>query len=170
MSYPLLLDPESLDDAIGSPTEFIARGLPGALDDEDLAAGSSERLLITAATGQDVQSVAARIHAASAHGATPCVLMRAADFPLDVQALRATCAWLVQSAAGGTVLVTDVENLPAAVQDRLIDLLAEFERARAPLPPARLVSGTTVSLFERVLGGTFSERLFYRLNVLHIVR
>jgi DNA-binding NtrC family response regulator len=34
---------------------------------------------------------------------------------------------------------------------------------------ARLVSGSTVSLLQRVLAGTFSAQLFYRLNVIHVV-
>jgi transcriptional regulator of aromatic amino acid metabolism len=51
----------------------------------------------------------------------------------------------------------------------LIDLLAALESARRPSAAVRLISGTTVSLLERVAAGTFSERLFYRLNILHLV-
>jgi DNA-binding NtrC family response regulator len=32
----------------------------------------------------------------------------------------------------------------------------------------RLIFGTTVSLLDRVTAGTFSDRLFYRLNVIHL--
>ena len=32
----------------------------------------------------------------------------------------------------------------------------------------RLISGTTVSLLDRVATGTFSARLFYRLNIIHV--
>ena len=31
------------------------------------------------------------------------------------------------------------------------------------------MSGTTVSLLDRVASGTFSDRLFYRLNTIHLV-
>ncbi len=31
------------------------------------------------------------------------------------------------------------------------------------------MAGTTVSLSERIEDGTFSERLFYRLNIIHVV-
>jgi DNA-binding NtrC family response regulator len=29
-------------------------------------------------------------------------------------------------------------------------------------------SGTTVSLLDRIAAGTFSERVFYRLNIIHL--
>src|SRR4029078_7961200 len=32
----------------------------------------------------------------------------------------------------------------------------------------RLISGTTVSLLDRIAAGTFSEQLFYRLNIIHL--
>jgi DNA-binding NtrC family response regulator len=48
-------------------------------------------------------------------------------------------------------------------------MLEELHRAGAPGSDVRLVSGTTVLLFDRLGSGRFSERLFYRLNVLHVV-
>lgn len=59
--------------------------------------------------------------------------------------------------------------MPAAAQDGLIDLLAALEDARTPSAAVRLISGTTVSLIDRVAAGTFSERLFYRLSIIHLV-
>jgi transcriptional regulator with PAS, ATPase and Fis domain len=59
--------------------------------------------------------------------------------------------------------------MPAIVQDAMIDLLGGLESARMPSDPARLISGTTVSLVDCVAAGTFSERLFYRLNIIHLV-
>jgi DNA-binding NtrC family response regulator len=53
-------------------------------------------------------------------------------------------------------------------QEAFIDLLTELESARRPSATARLISGTTVSLLDRVSAGTFSERLFYRLNIIHL--
>jgi DNA-binding NtrC family response regulator len=58
--------------------------------------------------------------------------------------------------------------MPATVQDAMIDLLGGLESARVPSAMARLISGTTVSLLDRVAAGTFSERLFYRLNIIHL--
>jgi DNA-binding NtrC family response regulator len=50
-----------------------------------------------------------------------------------------------------------------------VDVFAELEFARASSRPVRLMSGTTVSLLDRVASGTFSDRLFYRLNTIHLV-
>jgi transcriptional regulator of acetoin/glycerol metabolism len=69
----------------------------------------------------------------------------------------------------GTLLVSAVEEMPATVQDAMIDLLGGLESARVPSAMARLISGTTVSLLDRVAAGTFSERLFYRLNIIHLM-
>jgi DNA-binding NtrC family response regulator len=59
--------------------------------------------------------------------------------------------------------------MPAIVQDAMIDLLRGRESARMPSDAARLISGTTVSLLDCVAAGTFSARLFYRLNIIHLV-
>ena len=83
--------------------------------------------------------------------------------------LRVTCSALLDAARGGTLLVSDIENMPPLVQERLIELLNELESARAPAALVRFVAGTTVSLLDRMAGGTFSEQLFYRLNTLHLV-
>jgi transcriptional regulator of acetoin/glycerol metabolism len=54
------------------------------------------------------------------------------------------------------------------VQEALIDLLDRLQAARRPSAAVRLISGTTVSLLDRITAGTFSARLFYRLNVIHL--
>jgi DNA-binding NtrC family response regulator len=59
--------------------------------------------------------------------------------------------------------------MPAIVQDALIDMLAGLQSARRPSAAVRLISGTTVSLLERVAAGTFSDQLFYRLNTIHLM-
>ena len=67
------------------------------------------------------------------------------------------------------MLLSDVDELPETVQQVLIGLLDEREHERDGAAAARLVSGSTVSLLQRVLAGTFSAKLFYRLNVIHVV-
>jgi DNA-binding NtrC family response regulator len=59
--------------------------------------------------------------------------------------------------------------MPAAVQEAFVDLLAGLESARKPSAAVRLISGTTVSLLDRIAAGSFSERLFYRLNIIHLI-
>jgi DNA-binding NtrC family response regulator len=56
----------------------------------------------------------------------------------------------------------------AFAQNRFIETLAQLQDARNPSVAVRLITGTTVSLRERIAEGAFSERLFYRLNVVHV--
>jgi DNA-binding NtrC family response regulator len=140
-----------------------------AIAGEDLASHSGARLLITAGTQASVEAIARRIHATGTRAGLPFIRMSAGDFPNEPEMLRATCSRLLEVATGGSLLMSDVETMPALVQRQLIELLDELELARAPAAAVRLVSGTTVFLFDRVIAGRFSERLFYRLNVLHLM-
>jgi len=65
--------------------------------------------------------------------------------------------------------MTAIEETSPVVQRVLVELIDGLQRASGSRPSVRLFSGTTVSLIDRVAAGTFSERLFYRLNSLHLV-
>ena len=116
-----------------------------------------------------METLARRIHGIGPRAQLPFVVTCAGELPIGAQALRDDCARVLDAAAGDSVLVSAVEEMPSAAQDALIDLLAALESARRPAAPVRLISGTTVSLLDRVAAGTFSERLFYRLNIIHLV-
>jgi DNA-binding NtrC family response regulator len=139
------------------------------VDDEDVGSQSRARLLITAPTQQGVENLARRIHGAGPRARFPFVQTWAVELPVGPELLKEYCARLLHSAAGGSLLVSAVEDMPATVQDAMIDLLCGLESAGLPSDAARLISGTTVSLLERVAAGTFSERLFYRLNIIHLM-
>ena len=140
------------------------------VEDEELAARcAATTIVITAAVAADVERLARRIHEGSAGVASPFVRVSAAALPITAAMLTKTCAGLLEAATGGSLLLTDVEDMPAIVQGRLIDTLVELQGARAPSAAVRLMAGTTASLCQRVADGTFSERLFYRLNLIHIV-
>ena len=140
-----------------------------AVEDVHAASQSPSRLLITASTQQSVETLARRIHGSGPRAQFPFVMTSAGELPVGAQALRDGCVCVLDAAAGGSVLVSAVEEMPAAVQEALIDLLAGLESARRPSAAVRLISGTTVSLLDRVAAGRFSERLFYRLNIIHLV-
>jgi two-component system response regulator PilR (NtrC family) len=140
-----------------------------AIEDVNVASRSPARLLITASTPQAVETLARRIHGIGPRAQFPFVMTCAGELPIGAQALRDDCARLLDAAAGGSLLVSAVDEMPSTAQDALIDLLAALESARRPSAAVRLISGTTVSLLDRVAAGTFSERLFYRLNIIHLV-
>jgi hypothetical protein len=58
------------------------------------------------------------------------------------------------------VVLRDVHRFDAAQQAGIFKLLAG--------PHRRVIATTRVSLFDRVLEGSFDEKLFYRLNTIHI--
>ena len=138
------------------------------VEHEDVAARCAATTLITASTATDVERLARRIHAASSRSALSFVQASAAALPVEPHAFLETCADLIKAAAGGTLLLTGVEEMPAFAQDRFIETLAQLQDARDPSVAVRLIAGTTVSVRERVADGAFSERLFYRLNVIHV--
>jgi DNA-binding NtrC family response regulator len=138
------------------------------VEDEATASRSAARLLITASTPGGVETLARRIHAAGARAALPFVDVGACDLPIGAAALRAHCTRVLDDAAGGSVLISDVEQMPSVVQEVWLEFLDGLEAERRPSAAMRLISGTTVSLLDRVTAGTFSSRLFYRLNVIHL--
>jgi DNA-binding NtrC family response regulator len=138
-------------------------------EDEDVASRSAARLLITASTQEDVEGLARRIHGAGRRAELPFVDTWACDLPMEAKALREHYFGFLDAAAGGSMLIRDVEDMPPIVQESLLELLDGLEFAGHPSFAVRLISGTTVSLLDRVTAGTFSDRLFYRLNVIHLM-
>jgi len=69
-----------------------------------------------------------------------------------------------------TVLLQDVGRLGPDVQSRLAERLVGLRGKRQPGSSlCRLMASTSEPLLPRVLDGTFDDRLFYRLNVIHLV-
>jgi sigma-54-interacting transcriptional regulator len=82
--------------------------------------------------------------------------------------LRATLRRASLPGASGlrAVVIHDVDGLNHAQQSALLTLVAGLGR---PGPSrCRLISTTTVALFERVLDASFDTDLFYALNKIHI--
>jgi DNA-binding NtrC family response regulator len=136
--------------------------------DEDCAARSDARVLITASAPGQVEVLVRRVHLASSRAAFPLRRIRAIDLPSEAAALTKTCDGLLDDAAGGTLLIAAVDEMAPIVQARLVDVFEGLERNRAPKVGVRFIFGTTVSLRHRIAAGTFSERLFYRMNVIHL--
>jgi DNA-binding NtrC family response regulator len=82
-------------------------------------------------------------------------------------------AGLIESAAGGSVFLDEIGDLPLDMQVNLLRFLQEKTIYRLggtrPLPvDVRVIAASHVRLEDAVARGTFREDLFYRLNVLTI--
>jgi transcriptional regulator of acetoin/glycerol metabolism len=67
-----------------------------------------------------------------------------------------------------TLLLREVHALGEADQAAIARVVGEPGSGR-PAGAPRIISTSSVSLFDQVRKGAFDERLFYRLNVVHIV-
>lgn len=81
---------------------------------------------------------------------------------------------LIDEAAGGSLLLDEIDSLPMSMQVKLLRFLQEKEyRAvgSALVRPAdvRVIAASNISLGEAVSTGRFRQDLFYRLNVLSLV-
>ncbi len=135
-----------------------------------LAAASDIPVLISAAPDHDIE-VTRAIHGRSVRSARGLVIVRCCD---DVDGTvfenGVTLPSAAELAAGGTLLIRDVDRLSPASQNELLARLMDraASDSGSQRPAARIVAATSVSLHERVMAGGFSEDLFYRLNVLHL--
>ncbi|MBK8980602.1 MAG: sigma-54-dependent Fis family transcriptional regulator [Planctomycetes bacterium] len=71
----------------------------------------------------------------------------------------------IQSAAGGTLVLEDVDRLSSRCQSRLVRYLKDAGAGR----DVRIVATTAARLAELTAKGTFREDLYYRLNVFPVV-
>jgi len=160
-----------------------ARSLEGLLGQMQKAAASEAPVLIVGESGSGRSTLARGLHAASARAAAPLVEVDPSVLPSGLfeselfghrsgafTGAQRTVPGRVELAAGGTLVLDHVEEIPVAAQPKLLRLLAE--RRYAPLGGAecsadvRFVAIGAEDLPRRVAEGTFRGDLFYRLEVL----
>ncbi len=156
--------------------------LAAALAGSRRAAATDAPVLLLGEPGTGRTTVARALHAASPRaggplvevdpGAVPASLFESELFGHRAGAFTGAAAaspGRVGRAAGGTLLLDHVEEIPLAVQPKLLRLLAE--RRYAPLGDAeraadvRFVAVGPPDLPQRVARGAFRDDLFYRLEV-----
>ncbi len=78
-----------------------------------------------------------------------------------------------EAAAGGTIFLDEIGDMPSHLQIKLLRVLQEHEIERIGSTKkiqldVRLISATNVDLQQKVRNGQFREDLYYRLNVIPI--
>ena len=139
------------------------------LEDEMRCASQTDvNVMLTGESGVGKRSAANMIHQLSVRHRSPFVVINAADVLDDAPSPTGATAWPVtesflRAADDGTLLIQDIENIPARAQ---MQLLRFMERAATIKRRPRLMTATSSRLFELVQAGAFRDDLFYRLNVL----
>jgi transcriptional regulator of aroF, aroG, tyrA and aromatic amino acid transport len=137
-------------------------------EDLRLAVQSDAPVLITAANANRRQAAARFIHTAGSNGHGPFVTLSSA--------LHVTNGGVRQTfneARKGTLYVDDVAALSSEAQAELCRVV-EASRVRGAstrerdAAPVRIIAGASRHLATERATGAFSERLFYRLNVIHL--
>ena len=148
--------------------------------------GTDLPVLIQGETGTGKERVARAIHDGSPRRASPFCAVDCASLPeglLEAELFGSRAgsftggtedrAGILSQAAGGTVLIDDVGNLPLEGQSKLVRVLGE-KKVR-PLGAdeevaldVRFLFSSAEDLEEKVRQGRFRADLFHRLNVLRI--
>lgn len=175
-------------DDVALPSGVVAQSplMRGVFREAAAIAPSDTRVLITGESGTGKEVVADLIHAWSRRAsgalvkvdcaAIPENLLESELFGQEKGALPGAAqrrAGRFEEAAGGTIFLDEVADLPPVVQAGLLRVIKDgvFRRvgaARDQKADVRVLAATTRDLEAQIAAGKFREELFYRLNVVEI--
>ncbi len=167
------------DPIIGSSPALLA-----ALDEARQAARSGADILLEAESGTGKELLARLIHDVSQRAGKPFIAINCAAVPENLLEselfghVRGAFTGALASnpgkfslAAGGTLLLDEIGEMPLPLQPKLLRVLQEREFYRLgdnrPMTiDVRVIASTNQSLQGLVEEGRFREDLYYRLNVI----
>jgi PAS domain S-box-containing protein len=157
-----------------------------ALENVNRVAATDSTVLITGETGTGKELIARAIHSASRRRDKPLIKLNCAALPSSLVeselfghekgAFTGAIARRIgrfELAAGGTIFLDEIGELPAEAQAKLLRVLQEkeFERVGGTAPlkaDVRVIAATNRDLLKAVKEKTFRDDLYYRLNVFPI--
>jgi hypothetical protein len=147
---------------------LYADGLAWASDELDglIAAQSLAPLLITAPSIKIMAGVARHVHAASPRASAPFRQVFPSEFSSNEEIVIAQWELLRRKFPTATLFIPMVEAVPRNIHDTLANCISPGPRDERGV--LRVIAGTTVPLVRYVEAGQFSDKLFYRLNCIHL--
>jgi two-component system response regulator AtoC len=164
----------------------VSPAMQAALDVVARVAEHATTVLITGESGTGKEVIAHAIHRASPRAGAEFIGLNCAAIPENLleselfgyvrgafTGATADKAGLFEQAAGGTLLLDEIGELPLGLQAKLLRVLQEREIRRVGdngvrRVDVRVLAATARSLQAEVAAGRFREDLFYRLNVVTI--
>jgi len=144
-------------------------------------AGNDRAILLCGESGAGKELAAEAIHELSPRRDKPLLVLRCGAAPGalehelfgQAQGAGRSRAGRLELAAGGTLLLDEVDQVPLALQGRLLRVIEhqEIERAAGDEPlrvDTRLICATKRDLAPLLRDGQFREDLYYRLNTLSL--
>jgi len=169
--------------AAGDPIIGSSRALLEALERARQAARSDADILLEAESGTGKELLARFIHEHSPRSGKPLVALNCAAVPESLLEsemfghVRGAFTGAIGTtgkiamAAGGTLLLDEIGELPLPLQPKLLRFLQEREfyrlgDTRPVRVDVRVIASTNRTLSALVEAGRFREDLYYRLNVI----
>jgi len=183
--------------ASAAPRRDEKQAAPGALVGQSQAmqevykmigrvAGTDATVLIRGESGTGKELVAKAVHAYSRRSAKPFLVINCVAIPETLleselfgyekgafTGAGARRAGRIELAAGGTIFLDEIGDMPLSIQAKMLRLLEEKSIERLgggkPFPvDARILAATNRDLEAAIADGSFREDLFYRLKVVTI--
>lgn len=187
----LELERDYLRDEINVTSDFreiigTSQALKRTLSQIEAVAATSANVLVLGESGVGKEMIARAIHAESDRAEKPLVKVNCASIPKELfeseffghvkgafTGAHRDRVGRLQLAAGGTVFLDEIGEIPLDLQGKLLRALQEheFERVgddRTVKVDVRVVAATNRDLEAEVKAGRFREDLFYRLSVFPI--
>lgn len=149
-------------------------------------AGSELGVLLIGESGTGKERIARALHETSPRAEKPFVALNVAAIPGELleselfghekgafSGADAARAGYFEQAAGGTLFLDEIGDMPAALQTRLLRVLADgdFHRlggTQSLRADVRLIAATNRDLARAVAEGRFRDDLYHRLNVVEL--